>query len=104
MKELNEKELEQVAGGHDIVFHEDWQQVTPIKWPCPKCGSRNVLNLDPGALWQMRVFCGDCGFYGCRDGEANTLNEFERNYLQNTLNYQNGTGIETPFKKVHYES
>ena len=52
----------------------------------------------------MRVFCGDCGFYGCRDGEANTLNEFERNYLQNTLNYQNGTGIETPFKKVHYES
>ena len=50
-------------------IYTDYVRVDPPKWPCPKCGSWNVGNYDPGTIYQMRVYCKDCGFFGCRDGE-----------------------------------
>lgn len=40
------------------------------KYACPKCGSYNVANYDTGKwFYQLRVYCKNCGFYGCRDGD-----------------------------------
>lgn len=84
--EMSEEELNEVVGGRDVYCvtykqdPEEWdyldrkysahfeKKVNPPKWPCPKCGSKNVSNYNPGFLLQMRVFCKDCGFLGCRDG------------------------------------
>ena len=38
------------------------------EFPCPKCGSKNAENYDPNPFRLMRVYCRDCGWYGCRDG------------------------------------
>ena len=86
MMEMSDEELNEIAGGKDVYFipynqdpsYWDWldnkyekqfeKKVNPPKWPCPKCGSKEVSNYDPGAFLQMRVFCKNCGFLGCRDG------------------------------------
>ena len=73
--------LEKASGGanfgtdnaDEICFaigniYPDFVQIDSPKWPCPKCGSWNVGNYDPGTIYQMRVYCKDCGFFGCRDG------------------------------------
>ena len=79
--EVSEETLEKVSGGQDFGtynadkicnsighIYSDYPQVDPPKYPCPKCGSWNVGNYDPGSMYQMRVYCKDCGFFGCRDG------------------------------------
>ena len=82
-QELRDEDVQEVAGGaYDGTYEQDpqgwinqdnWyarhrERVNPPKWPCPKCGSWEVTNLDPGALYMMRVHCKACGFFGCRDG------------------------------------
>lgn len=80
------KDLEKVSGGHHFGtdnaydkcywvghIYSDLIRVDPPKYPCPECGSWNVGNYDPGNLWQMRVYCKDCGFFGCRDGGDDIL-------------------------------
>lgn len=80
--EVPVEKLESVSGGTyfgtskadkvcDAIgeIYTDYVRVNPPKWPCPKCGSWNVGNYDPGTIWQMRVYCKDCGFFGCRDGD-----------------------------------
>ena len=79
--EVSEETLEKVSGGQYYVtdnadavcsaigeIYSDFIRVNPPKYPCPKCGSKNVGNYDPGAIYQMRVYCKDCGFFGCRNG------------------------------------
>jgi len=77
-EELTIDDLDQAAGGMSLFQdHDDEANYTyrdlynPPKYRCPKCGSRNVLNYDPGEVWQMRVKCNDCGYFGCR-GDADT--------------------------------
>ena len=80
-KEESLENLEKASGGQnfgtahavDICIaigniYSDLIRIDPPKYPCPKCGSKNVGNYDPGTLWQMRVYCKNCGFFGCRDG------------------------------------
>ena len=85
-KEMSEEELDNVAGGVEIIdgeiidavkqgFSNMWdfcfdkyKKVTPAKYSCPKCGSRNVDNIDIGWFYEMRVVCHQCGFHGCKDG------------------------------------
>ena len=83
---LPDEALDAMAGGDDFwsQFKEfdktitepstPYPPVKPPKWPCPKCGSWNVFNYDPGVFRLMRVRCLDCCFYGCRDGSPDTLN------------------------------
>ena len=84
--ELSDEKMNEAVGGTDVywsTYDEDpsyWnyrdkvfcerygKRVNPPKWPCPKCGSNEVSNYDPGAFYQIRVFCKKCGFLGCRDG------------------------------------
>lgn len=78
-KEMSAEELDNVAGGSTVSTDKifDWLRdniegfnkdyVTPPKYPCPKCGSWNVDNIDIGVFYQMRVRCHDCGHYGVRD-------------------------------------
>ncbi len=78
-RKLNLEELEtSTGGGHTLVEAEknknnkEWVMnhgfgVHPPKYCCPKCGSWNVLNIDIGDLWVMRVDCHDCGYFGVRD-------------------------------------
>ena len=86
MEKQSEDELERVSGGRlllsgnadDIYYaigdiYNDYLLVEPPKYPCPRCGSWNVGNYDPGTIWQMRVFYKDCRFFGCRDGYADEL-------------------------------
>ena len=75
---LPDEVLDAVAGGGDLFedivgMFQFYELVDPPKWPCPKCGSWNVLNHDPGAFRQIRVQCRDCRFFGCRDGSPDTL-------------------------------
>ena len=79
-KEMSEEELDNVAGGSAIetiekAFGKTWDmlfdsydKVTPAKYSCPKCGSRDVDNIDIGFMYEMRVICHQCGFRGCKDG------------------------------------
>ena len=72
---LSAENLKKISGGYDLgtknseSIARSLSNVNPPKYPCPKCGSWNVANNDPGALFKMRVYCQNCGFYGCRDGE-----------------------------------
>ena len=83
IEKLTDQEVQDVAGGAyegsyaddpQACTHQDqWyigknKVVSPPKWPCPKCGSWSVTNIDYSFLMQMRVHCKDCGFFGCRDG------------------------------------
>lgn len=83
LEEMTSEELDAVSGGVYITTYEKepnlwlqndsylarlYKRVSPPKYPCPKCSSKEVGNYDPGPLFQMRVFCKACGFYGCRDG------------------------------------
>ena len=81
-KEMSEEELDNVAGGADLfdtfkdivswewdeVIGNNYRKVTPVKYSCPICGSRNVDNIDIGWFYEMRVVCHQCGFHGCKDG------------------------------------
>ena len=80
-KEMSEEELDNVAGGADLFdmieygFTKTWdmcfdqyKKVTPAKYCCPKCGTRDVDNIDIGFMYEMRVICHRCGFRGCKDG------------------------------------
>ena len=80
-KEMSEEELDNVAGGGEIIdavkygFSKTWdmcfdqyKKVTPAKYCCPKCGTRDVDNIDIGFMYEMRVICHRCGFRGCKDG------------------------------------
>ena len=78
--EMSDEELDQIAGGKDIPYGTA-KELKYVKWACPKCGSKNVINYDPGVWYQMRVACRDCGFYGCRDGEANSITDEQRKTL-----------------------
>ncbi len=60
---ISDDDVGAVAGG-------SFEEVSPPKYPCPKCGSWNVKNTDPGIWWQMRVICYDCSFRGPRDGQG----------------------------------
>ena len=98
---LNDDELEKTTGGiyletgklphyrdiaSAIASHPEfvsWLK-TP-KWPCPKCGSWKVENYDPGDLYQIRVYCHDCGWYGCRDGEED--NKFGGEKMKEWINF-----------------
>ncbi len=77
-KELSDQELDNVVGGGLFdILKEAFKQadklineghwVEPPKYRCPKCGSRNVKNWDPGVLSNMVVKCQSCGFEGSRD-------------------------------------
>ena len=67
--ELSDGALDAAAGVSFVgEISDPYPQVNPPKWPCPKCGSWNVINYDPGVIYLMRVKCKDCHFYGCRDG------------------------------------
>ena len=76
-EKLSLDELEGAAGGMGLFADRDDErnytyrdEVTP-EYFCPKCGSRDVRNYDPGPAWQMRVKCLSCGYFGCRgDKEA----------------------------------
>ena len=46
----------------------DCEFIKPIQYPCPVCGSRNVVNADPGVFRKMRVLCYDCGAFKDRSG------------------------------------
>ena len=46
----------------------DVKLVSPPKYPCPKCGSWDVKNYDPGWFYRMRVICTKCGAFCERDG------------------------------------
>ena len=83
---LSTDNLERVSGGSNYGTENadeiclaigdmftDLALIDTPKWPCPKCGSWNVGNYDPGVFFQMRVYCKDCGFFGCRDGEDDAL-------------------------------
>lgn len=80
-KKVSEDGLEKTIGGVNFgtekadeicdaigEIFEDCERVKPPKYPCPKCGSWNVGNYDVGSFFQMRVYCKNCGFFGCRDG------------------------------------
>ena len=85
-KEMSEEELDNVAGGFEVIdgeiidavkqgFSNMWdfcfdkyKKVTPAKYCCPKCGTRDVDNIDIGFMYEMRVICHRCGFRGCKDG------------------------------------
>ena len=72
--ELPDELLDEVSGGGLWDWVCGWFEtdlVDPPKYPCPKCGSWNVRNYDPGAFYMMRVACNDCHFWGCRDGSPN---------------------------------
>ena len=81
--ELSDDELDRIAGGAEEVdkdriimavymceYHFKWKYVDPPKYPCPICGSKNVLNYDPGQFSLMRVICLDCGEFRSRTGYA----------------------------------
>lgn len=85
-KKISEDGLEKVSGGVNFgtenaekicdaigEMYTDLIRINPPKYPCPECGSWNVGNYDPGKLYQMRVYCKDCGFFGCRDGGDDLL-------------------------------
>ncbi len=63
--ELPDELLDAVAGG-GFFTEEDLKgkEVFPPMHPCPKCKSKNVKNYDPGGMFQMRVKCLDCGYWG----------------------------------------
>lgn len=99
-QELSEEELDKVAGGVTAPEYLAAQlgvdssikgeviaalkqlgssyTIKEVKYPCPKCGSRHVLNCDPGLTYQMRVICLDCGHFACRDGSDPGINGFQR--------------------------
>ena len=110
MKEIeivDEDKINTVTGGRNFG-HGDWKveqekylaigymwrdfpRLETPKYPCPKCGSWNVGNYDPGDLYLMRVYCKDCGFYGCRDGTDDDKwgNEIEyRLYRDGLIKYR----------------
>ena len=86
-KNLTEEELGKVAGGGISAampanltreqFEEEviriyvngrkWNRVA-VKYGCPKCGSMDVINLDPGELYKMRVACLKCFSICDKDG------------------------------------
>lgn len=81
-EELTDETVEKTTGGRlfstyyaDDIAHEIGQVFEGLKRtdevtrPCPRCGSWNVANYDPGTFYQMRVYCKECGFYGCRNGD-----------------------------------
>ena len=85
-KELSDQELQEAVGGYysgtydqdpqgwlnqDDWFSNSMDRISKPKWPCPRCGSWDVTNFDPGWFQQMRVHCKKCGFWGCRDGSPN---------------------------------
>lgn len=87
LEELTDEELDLASGGVYITSYDNcpsiwrdndnylaglYSRVSPPKYACPKCGSWDVSNYDPGIFFQMRVFCKTCGFYGCRDGSDAT--------------------------------
>lgn len=75
--ELSDEALEAVAGGFVSIRIEKTvtfidglkcKEVDTVKYPCPKCGSWNVKNYDPGWFRQMRVAClqQNCRYRGIR--------------------------------------
>ena len=77
LEELSDEELDAASGGVYITTYAKepglwndndrylagmYKRVSPPERRCPKCYSWNVANYDPGPLFQMRVFCKDCGF------------------------------------------
>ena len=77
-RNLGTKGADRICNGIGNIWN-DYVKLESPKYPCPKCGSWNVGNYDPGTLYQMRVYCKDCGFFGCRDGDDDELwgNEIE---------------------------
>lgn len=80
MKKLSDKEIKEVSGGKDIPYGS-LHSLESVKYACPKCGSWEVFNYDPGVFYEMRVACTECGFYGTRKGEANTISDEDRQFL-----------------------
>ena len=82
-KELADEKLDKVAGGLGGYVNPDctyeinaaikycndkgWRYMKKY-YPCPVCGSKNVMNYDPGELYLMRVICNECGSFKDRKG------------------------------------
>ena len=72
--ELSEKELNEVSGGfpeNEQYYRAHFAMLAPPKYPCPRCGSWNIINFDPGVLYVMRIACYDCDYVGER-GDTET--------------------------------
>ena len=81
-KERDEKlaieDLDEAAGGWNISEKSlyKYELARPI-YCCPKCMSKNVKNYDPGDIFEMRVKCNDCGYYGERGSISETKIQFQ---------------------------
>lgn len=68
---LSMDELDEAAGGGNREFPFG-KYLSETKFRCPKCGSCNVRNFDPGWFWVVRIECNDCGYYGERGSKSET--------------------------------